>query len=41
MSLDLCDDKSTLGLGYDLVPSGNKPTPEAMLIQTYDAICCH
>ena len=23
MLLDLCDDKSTLGLGYDLVPSGN------------------
>ena len=41
MSLDLRDDKSTLGLGYDLVPSGNKPLREAMLSQTYDAIWCH
>ena len=35
MTLDLTDDKSTLAQVNGLVPSGNKPLPEPMLIQIY------
>ena len=33
MALDLTDDKSNIGSGNGLVPSGNKPLPEPMLAQ--------
>ena len=31
MPQNLADDKSNIGSGNGLVPSGNKPLPEAML----------
>ena len=31
IALDLTNYKSKFGLGYGLVPSGNKPLPESML----------
>ena len=37
MPLVLTDDKSTLGPGNGLVPSGNKPLPGLMLTQIYVA----
>ena len=33
MAQDLIDDKSNIGSGNGLVPSGNKPLPEPMLTQ--------
>ena len=33
MPLDLTDDKVKIGSGNGLVPLGNKPLPEPMLIQ--------
>ena len=37
MPLDLTDDKSNIGLGNGLVPSGNNPLPEPMLTQIFVA----
>ena len=39
MSQDLTDDKY-IGLGNGLVPSGNKPLPEAMLTPFLVALWC-
>ena len=41
MPQDLTDDKVNIGSGNGLVPSGNKPLPEPMLIMFYDAIWHH
>ena len=41
MPQDLTDDKSNIGSGNGLVPSGNKPLPEPMLTQIYVAIWRH
>ena len=35
MSQELLDDKSNIGSGNSLVPSGTKPLPEPMLTQIY------
>ena len=32
--------KVNIGSGNDLVPSGNKPLAEPMMIQFYVAVCC-
>ena len=41
MPQDLTDDKSTVGPGNGLVPSGNKPVPEPVLTKISNAIWCH
>ena len=38
MPQDLTDDKSNIGSGNGLVPSGNKPLPEPMLTQFFVAL---
>ena len=41
MPLDLTDDKSNIGSGNGLVPSGNKPLPKPMLTQFLVAMWRH
>ena len=41
MPQDLTDDKSNIGSGNGLVPSGNKPLPEPVLTKISNAIWCH
>ena len=41
MPLDLSDDKSNIGSGNGLMPSGNEPLPEPMLTKISVAIWRH
>ena len=41
MERDLTDDKSNIGSGNALVPSGNKPLPKPILTQIYVTIWRH